>query len=90
MAICGFSAYNQIRNVAIFRLVAVSTRIIKNRILLNSNNINSGGTMKRFLKNVTIIVMLISLSFLTVSCNTMQGLGKDLEAAGEKIQEKAD
>ncbi|MEX1298175.1 MAG: entericidin A/B family lipoprotein, partial [Desulfotignum sp.] len=59
-------------------------------ILLNSNNINSGGTMNRFLKNVTIIVMLISLSFLTVSCNTMQGLGKDLEAAGEKIQEKAD
>jgi predicted small secreted protein len=46
--------------------------------------------MQNFFKNVTIIMMIISLSFLTVSCNTMQGLGKDLEAAGEKIQQKAD
>ncbi len=46
--------------------------------------------MKNFLKNMIIIVMLASLSFLTVSCNTMQGMGEDLEAGGEKIQEKAD
>jgi predicted small secreted protein len=50
----------------------------------------SGGTMKSLLKNLVIIVMLASLSFLTVSCNTMQGVGEDLETAGEKIQQKAD
>ncbi|EMS78023.1 entericidin A/B family lipoprotein [Desulfotignum phosphitoxidans] len=46
--------------------------------------------MKSLLKNLVIIVMLASLSFLTVSCNTMQGVGEDLETAGEKIQQKAD
>ncbi len=46
--------------------------------------------MKNFLKSMIIILMLTSLSFLTVSCNTMQGMGEDVEAAGEKIQEKAD
>jgi predicted small secreted protein len=28
-------------------------------------------------------------SFLFTSCNTMRGLGRDTERAGEKIQEKA-
>jgi predicted small secreted protein len=46
--------------------------------------------MKNLLKNLVIIVMFASLSFLTVSCNTMKGVGEDLEAAGEKIQQKAD
>ena len=46
--------------------------------------------MKNFVKKLVIIVMLASLSFLTVSCNTMQGVGEDLEAAGEKIQQKSD
>lgn len=46
--------------------------------------------MQNFLKNMIIILTLISLSFLTVSCNTMQGAGEDVEAAGETIQDAAD
>jgi predicted small secreted protein len=36
-------------------------------------------------------MMLITLAavFALVACNTMQGLGKDVEKTGEKIQEKA-
>jgi predicted small secreted protein len=64
--------------------------ISKNWLLLIPNNMKSGGAMKNFLKSMIIILMLTSLSFLTVSCNTMQGMGEDVEAAGEKIQEKAD
>ncbi|MDY0220609.1 MAG: entericidin A/B family lipoprotein [Desulfobacterium sp.] len=45
--------------------------------------------MKR-LKNMIVILMVISLGFLTFSCNTMKGVGEDVEAVGEKIQEKAD
>jgi len=40
--------------------------------------------MKRFL------LILIALSTLALAaCNTMQGLGKDVEIVGEKIQKKA-
>ncbi len=46
--------------------------------------------MQKFLKNMIIILMLTSLSFLTVSCNTMQGAGKDVESAGETIQDAAE
>ncbi|MFO7883923.1 MAG: entericidin A/B family lipoprotein [Desulfobacteraceae bacterium] len=59
-------------------------------LLLNPNNMKSGGTMQSFLKNMIIILMLASLSFLTVSCNTMQGAGEDVESAGEAIQDAAD
>jgi predicted small secreted protein len=38
--------------------------------------------VKRLLVVLTAIVVL-------VGCNTMAGLGKDMEKAGEKIQEKA-
>ena len=38
--------------------------------------------MKRFFVLMTAIVVL-------AGCNTMAGLGKDMEKAGEKIQEKA-
>jgi len=37
-----------------------------------------------------IILLLVALSTVALSaCNTMSGLGKDLERAGEKIQKKA-
>ena len=45
--------------------------------------------MKR-LKNMIVILMVISLGFLTFSCNTVKGVGQDVESAGEKIQETAD
>ena len=41
-------------------------------------------------KKMIIALMLISLGFMNISCNTMQGVGEDLEAAGEKIQQKSD
>ncbi len=46
--------------------------------------------MQNFLKNMIIILMLIALNFLMVSCNTMQGVGEDVESAGESIQDTAD
>jgi predicted small secreted protein len=42
------------------------------------------------LKKMIVVLMIVSLGFLTVSCNTMKGMGEDVEAAGEKIQEQAD
>lgn len=30
------------------------------------------------------------LPFLAIGCNTMEGMGKDMESAGEEIQEEAD
>jgi predicted small secreted protein len=36
----------------------------------------------------TIVVMLATV-FALVACNTMEGAGKDIEKAGDKIQEKA-
>lgn len=39
----------------------------------------------------TALTLFITLAcaFLFAGCNTMQGLGKDTERAGEKIQQKA-
>lgn len=36
----------------------------------------------------TMLIMLATV-FTLVACNTMQGLGKDVENTGEKIQQKA-
>lgn len=36
----------------------------------------------------TMLIVLATV-FALVACNTMQGLGKDVEKTGEKIQEKA-
>ena len=36
-----------------------------------------------------ISVLLLVLSGLLAGCNTMQGLGKDVERGGEKIQDSA-
>jgi predicted small secreted protein len=46
--------------------------------------------MKSTTKPTLLLLTLISLwaAFLA-GCNTMKGLGKDTERAGEKIQEKA-
>ena len=34
-----------------------------------------------------IAVILLSLSFVLAGCNTIQGIGKDVEKLGEKVQE---
>jgi len=36
-----------------------------------------------------MIVVLIAAALTLAGCNTMQGLGKDVEKLGDKIQEKA-
>ena len=46
--------------------------------------------MRKIVKNFITILLLVSLCFFTVSCNTMQGLGEDVETAGKKIQETAE
>jgi predicted small secreted protein len=46
----------------------------------------SGSKMKKI-----IFLVLILFSFtLLAGCNTMQGLGKDIQGAGEAIEEAAD
>ena len=46
--------------------------------------------MQKLLKNLIIIFLLMSLSFFTVSCYTMQGMGEDVESAGEGIEDAAE
>ena len=41
------------------------------------------------MKKMTAILML-SMGFLLVGCNTMSGFGKDVSKAGDKIEDKAD
>ena len=45
--------------------------------------------MQTLLKKLIAILLLVLLGFLPLSCNTMQGMGEDMESAGEAIQEKA-
>lgn len=39
---------------------------------------------------ITIAILLSTLLLLSVGCATIEGAGKDIEAAGEKIQESAE
>ena len=43
--------------------------------------------MKRSL--LTLLLLCVSSSFL-IGCNTVEGAGKDIQAAGEEIEEAAD
>ena len=36
-----------------------------------------------------VMLLLLCVSTMLVACNTMHGLGKDLEAAGEAVQRKS-
>mgnify|MGYP003575996476 CR=1 FL=1 len=43
------------------------------------------------MKRLMALMLLAMFSMATLSaCNTMKGVGKDVEKAGEKVQEKAD
>jgi predicted small secreted protein len=44
-----------------------------------------GFNMKRFIA----LVMAASFAVLATGCNTMQGLGRDVEKGGEKVQKEA-
>lgn len=45
--------------------------------------------MKKSIKTATAIT-LMSAMFLSTACATIKGVGKDVEKAGEKIQETSD
>ena len=49
------------------------------------SNRRKGYTMKR----VIALVLAASFAMLTTACNTTQGLGRDIERGGEKIQKEA-
>jgi predicted small secreted protein len=40
------------------------------------------------MKNLFIILILTAFTFLS-ACNTMEGLGKDIEKGGQKLSDKA-
>ena len=44
---------------------------------------NDGGIMKKL-----IVLVLIAYAVVLSGCNTVQGLGKDIEKVGEKLQKK--
>jgi len=48
-------------------------------------NRRKGYTMKR----VIALVLAASFAMLATACNTMQGLGRDVEKGGEKVQKEA-
>lgn len=41
-------------------------------------------------KSIAFIVLIIAVASLLAGCNTMRGVGKDVEAAGRTIQKSAD
>ena len=42
------------------------------------------------MKRTMLFLMLASFSAMLAGCNTMAGVGKDVESAGEKVQDKAE
>ncbi len=46
--------------------------------------------MSMNIRRIALLTLVATFAFSTVACNTMKGLGKDTEKAGEKIQKEAD
>lgn len=46
--------------------------------------------MNPYIKILGVLVMTVALSGLTIGCETMEGAGRDLEKAGDKIEDAAD
>jgi predicted small secreted protein len=40
-------------------------------------------------RRISLLLLVAAFAFSAAACNTMKGLGKDTEKAGEKIQEEA-
>ena len=40
-------------------------------------------------RKISLLLLVAAFAFSTTACNTMKGLGKDTEKAGEKIQKEA-
>lgn len=41
------------------------------------------------MKTFRLISLFVALAFALAACNTMQGMGKDIKKAGEKIEDTA-
>jgi predicted small secreted protein len=41
------------------------------------------------MKKITSLFLLVAVASVLAGCNTMNGLGKDVERLGEKVQEKS-
>jgi entericidin A len=41
------------------------------------------------MKKLTAILLLVSFVFVLSACNTISGVGKDVQKAGEKVEEAA-
>lgn len=41
-------------------------------------------------KRLLLLLAVVTLPLTLGACNTMQGMGKDIEAAGDKIENEAD
>ena len=46
-------------------------------------------SMKISMKKVVALLVLAAAGAMSVGCNTIHGLGKDVEKVGEKMQEKS-
>ena len=46
--------------------------------------------MRNIKRTALVIVVLGLVAFITAACNTVEGAGKDIESAGEGIQDAAD
>ncbi|HLU80333.1 MAG TPA: entericidin A/B family lipoprotein [Burkholderiaceae bacterium] len=41
------------------------------------------------MKKTLLVPIMLALAALTAGCNTMEGMGEDIERGGEKIQQQA-
>jgi len=41
------------------------------------------------MKKLSVVLFLTSMMFALTACNTMSGVGKDVQKAGEKVEEAA-
>lgn len=46
--------------------------------------------MKNIIKKVSLVLLLGTFAFSITACNTMAGVGKDTQKAGEKIEKEAE
>lgn len=42
------------------------------------------------MRSIILTSILVSVAFLTSACNTMQGAGQDMQAAGKKLEQSAE
>jgi entericidin B len=45
--------------------------------------------MEKNMNKIIITFTLIAIGFITVACNTMEGIGKDVKKGGENLEQSA-